>query len=101
MTFNSQVIIQDIRTDFKKMLEYVISEQARTATADATERGLFKMLIDMGLKLLTLFFIMRSQNANRKSCKADDESELGYHRDTKRRYISIFGKLCFVRPYFC
>ena len=100
MTFNSQVIIQDIRTDFEEMLEYVTGEQARTATADATERGLFKMLIEMGLKLLTLFFIMRSQNASRKSCKAADGSELGYHRDTKRRYVSIFGKLRFVRPYF-
>jgi hypothetical protein len=56
MTSNSQVIIQDIRTDFEKMLEYVTGEQAQTATADRTERGLFKMLIEMGLKLLTLFF---------------------------------------------
>jgi hypothetical protein len=56
MTFNSQVIIQDIRADFEQMLEYVTGEQARTATADAMERGLFKMLIEMGLKLLTLFF---------------------------------------------
>ena len=52
MTFNSQVIIQDIRMDFEKMPDYVTGEQARTATADATERGLFKMLIEMGLKLL-------------------------------------------------
>jgi hypothetical protein len=100
MTFNSQVIIQDIRTDFERMLEYVTGEQARTATADATERGLFKMLIEMGLKLLTLFFIMRSQNASRGSFKTADGSELRYHRDAKRRYISIFGKLCFARPYF-
>ncbi len=44
MTFNSQGIIQDIRSDFDKMLDYVTGEQARTATANATERGLFKML---------------------------------------------------------
>ena len=100
MTFNSQVIIQDIRTDFETMLEYVTGEQARTATADATERGLFKMLIEMGLKLLTLFFIMRSQNASREMLKKTDGSELRYHRDTERRYVSIFGKLCFERPYF-
>lgn len=48
MASNSQAIIQDIRTDFEKMLEYVTGEQARTATADSTERGLFKMLIEMG-----------------------------------------------------
>ena len=100
MTFNSQAIIQDVRTDFEKMLEYVTGEQARTATADATERGLFKMLIEMGLKLLTLFFVMRSQSASRESFKTADGSELRYHRDTERRYVSIFGKLCFARPYF-
>jgi hypothetical protein len=44
MTFNSQEIIQDIRKDFENMLEYVTGEQAQTATADDTERGLFKML---------------------------------------------------------
>jgi len=100
MTFNSQEIIQDVRGDFEKMLEYVTGEQARTATADATERGLFKMLIEMGLKLLTLFFVMRSQSASRESIKTADGSELRYHRDTECRYVSIFGKLRFARPYF-
>jgi len=100
MTSNSQVIIQDIRTDFEKMLDYVSGEQARTATADATERGLFKMLIEMGLKLLTLFFVMRSQSAKRETLKTTEGSEWYYHRDTQRRYVSIFGKLRFARPYF-
>ncbi|MEO7839645.1 MAG: ISKra4 family transposase [Anaerolineales bacterium] len=100
MTSNSQVIIQDIRADFEKMMKYVTGDQARTATADATERGLFKMLMEMGLKLLTLFFVMRSQNASRETLKTADGNELYYHRDTKRRYVSIFGKLRFARPYF-
>jgi len=100
MIFNSQVIIQDVRADFEKMLEYVTGEQARTATADATERGLFKMLIEMGLKLLTLFFVMRSQSASRETLKTADGSKLYCHRDTERHYVSIFGKLQFARPYF-
>jgi hypothetical protein len=100
MTSNSQAIIQDLRVDFEKMLEYVTGEEARKSTADATERGLFKMLIEMGLKLLTLFFEMRSQNANREKLEMEDGSTLYYHRDTSRKYVSIFGKLCFVRPYF-
>ncbi len=100
MAFNSQAIIQDIRTDFEKMLEYVTGEEARKATADATERGLFKMLIEMGLKLLTLFFEIRSQNANRENLRVPDGSVTYYHRDTPRKYVSIFGKLRFVRPYF-
>lgn len=100
MTFNSQAIIQDVRADFANMLEYVTGEQARTATADATERGLFKMLLAMGLKLLTLFFLLRSQHASRETLKTAAGSELYYHRDTQRRYVSIFGGLRFVRPYF-
>ena len=84
MTSNSQSIIQDIRTDFEKMLEYVTGEQARTATADSTERGLFKMLIEMGLKLLTLFFVMRSQNASREPLQSADGKKWRYHRDTER-----------------
>ncbi|MEK7311325.1 MAG: hypothetical protein AAB382_05080, partial [Chloroflexota bacterium] len=100
MTFNSTSIIEDIRLDFEKMLDYVTGEKARTATADETERGLFKMLIQMGAKLLTLFFVMRSQVASRETLKAADGSELYYHRDTERHYVSIFGKLRFARPYF-
>ena len=100
MTFNPQGIIQDIRADCETMLVYVTGERARTTTADEAERGLFKMLIEMGLKLLTLFFIMRSQNAGREALKVEDGSVLYYHRDTKRRYVSIFGELSFRRPYF-
>jgi hypothetical protein len=100
MTFNSTTIIEDIRLDFEKMLDYVTGEKARTATADETERGLFKMLIHMGAKLLTLFFVMRSQIANRESLKLASGCELPYHRDTKRDYFSIFGKVRLARPYF-
>ena len=100
MTSNSQAIIQDIRADFEKVLEYVTGEEARKATADTTERGLFKMLIEMGLKLLTLFFEMRSQNATRENLILADGRVVRYHRDTPRRYVSIFGKLHFARPYF-
>jgi hypothetical protein len=39
MTFNSQAIIQEARTDFEKMLDFVKGEEARTATADHIERG--------------------------------------------------------------
>ncbi|NIQ12801.1 MAG: ISKra4 family transposase [Gammaproteobacteria bacterium] len=100
MTFNSQEIIQEIHKDFEDMLEYVTGEQARTATADATERGLFKMLMQMGSKLLRLFFILRSQATSREPLKTADGDEWSYHREMQRTYFSIFGKVCFVRPYF-
>lgn len=100
MTSNSQDIIQDIRAEFEKMLHFVTGEQARLATADQIERGLFTLLISLGAKLLTLFFVMRSQTCSREPLQTVDGQKLGYHRDTKRDYFSIFGKLALWRPYF-
>jgi len=100
MTSNSQEIIQDIRTEFEMLLDFVTSEQARTATADHIERGLFKLLICLGAKLLNLFFVMRSEACSRGTHQTTDGRELPYHRDTKRAYFSIFGKLALWRPYF-
>jgi hypothetical protein len=100
MTSNSQEIIQDIRAEFEKMLDYVTGEQARTATADRIERGLFKLLIKLGAKLLALFFVMRSQACSRETLHTADGQVLYYHRDTERDYFSIFGKLAIERPYF-
>jgi hypothetical protein len=100
MTFNSPAMIQDVRSDFERMLDFVTGEAARTATADQIERGLFKFLLALGAKLLTLFFAMRSQNCSRQALQRADGQELRYHRETKRDYFSIFGKLAFWRPYF-
>jgi len=100
MTFNSQEIIKDIRTEFEMMLDFVTGEQARTATADHIERGLFKLLLSLGAKLLTLFFVIRSQSCSREPLPLAADQVLPYHRDTERAYFSIFGKLALWRPYF-
>jgi hypothetical protein len=100
MTFNSQDIIQDLRAEFEKMIHFVTSEQARLATADQIERGLFKLLISLGAKLLTLFFVMRCQACSRQPVQNDEGQEFVYQRDTKRAYLSIFGKVAVWRPYF-
>ena len=100
MTFNSQTIIQDARTDFEKMLDFVKGEEARSATADQIERGLFRMLLALGAKLLTVFFMMRSEGCSRKAIQRADGRTLPYQRDTRREYFSIFGKVELYRPYF-
>jgi hypothetical protein len=38
------------------LLDFVTGEPAQQATADHIERGLFKLLLAMGAKLLLLFF---------------------------------------------
>jgi hypothetical protein len=100
MTFNSQEIIQDIRAEFEHLLEFVIGEQARTAKADSIERGLFKMLLKLGAKLLQLFFTMRSEICSRQAVQSKSGEDLPYHRDTERIYFSIFNKVFIERPYF-
>jgi hypothetical protein len=61
---------------------------------------LFKLLLAMGAKLLLLFFVMRSEACSRETLRTASGATLGYERDTKRNYYSIFGKLPVYRPYF-
>lgn len=100
MTSNSKTIIQDIRQEFEMLLDFVTGEPAQQATADQIERGLFKLLLAMGAKLLTLFFIIRSEACSRETLQTATGATLAYERDTKRTYYSIFGKLPLYRPYF-
>jgi hypothetical protein len=100
MTSNSQAIIHDIRAEFEKMINFVTGEPARTATADQIERGLFKLLIRLGAKLLTLFFVIRSQACSRDTLPTPAGQKLYYQHDVKRDYFSIFGKVTVGRPYF-
>lgn len=100
MTSNSKTIIQDIRQEFEMLLDFVSGEQAQQATADHIERGLFKLLLAMGAKLLRLFFVMRSEACSRETHQTATGATLAYERDTKRSYYSIFGKLPLYRPYF-
>lgn len=100
MTSNSKTIIQDIRQEFEMLLDFVVGEQAHQATADHIERGLFKLLLAMGAKLLRLFFVMRSEACSRERIQTTTGETLPYERDTKRIYYSIFGKLPLYRPYF-
>jgi hypothetical protein len=100
MTFNSQNIIQEVRAEFERLLDFVTGAEAQTATADRIERGLFRRLLGLGAQLLLLFFVIRAQNCSREPLQKEDGQELPYHAERKRVYSSIFGKIPFWRPYF-
>jgi len=100
MTSNSQPIIQEIRQEFEMLLDFVSGDQAQQATADQIERGLFKLLLALGAKLLLLFFALRSDLCSREAITTAAGETLAYERDTKRNYYSIFGKVPIWRPYF-
>ncbi len=42
MTFNLQEIMQDVRGEFEKLLDFVTGEKARMVKADNIERGFSK-----------------------------------------------------------
>jgi hypothetical protein len=100
MTFNSENIIQEIRAEFEMVLEFVTGAEAQIATADRIERSLFRRLLDLGAKLLLLFFVIRAQNCSREPLQKEDGQILPYHDERKRTYFSVFGKIPFWRPYF-
>jgi len=100
MVSNSETIIQDVRVQFEQMIDFVTGERAQRASVYQIESGLFKLLVSLGLKLLQLFFMVRSENSERTKVKLADGQELPYHRDTARYYYSVFGKVRFERPYF-
>jgi hypothetical protein len=58
----------------------VSGEQAHQATADQIERGLFKLLLAMGAKMLLLFFIIRSEACSRDPHQTATGATLGYER---------------------
>ncbi len=98
----------EIRSEFETALDFVTGEQARTATADQIERGLFTLLLSLGAKLLLLFFQMRTQTCSRdpitldvREPQSNEEAQvLPYHSEQKRTYFSVFGRIPLWRPYF-
>lgn len=98
MSLNTEDIVQEIRAEFESMLTYV--KESKTATADQVERGIFRRLLDLGFRLMLLFFTIRAEEYPRTVVEAEDGETLPYFDDKKRDYFSIFGKLPFWRPYF-
>jgi hypothetical protein len=98
MSSNTESIVQEIRSEFESMLSYV--KESKTATADQVERGIFKRLLELGFRLMFLFFTLRADAYPRTPIETDTGAKLPYFADRKRGYYSIFGKLPFWRPYF-
>ena len=95
---HTDTIVQELHAEFESMLSYV--KDSRTATADQVERGLFRRLLDLGARLMLLFFALRAEARPRLACQTLTGETLPYWAERKRQYFSIFGKLAFWRPYF-
>jgi len=99
MDYNLTKTQENIRAEFETLLQFVTSEEARTATADHIERHLFQLLLSLGAQLLHLFFQMRAQTCVREPI-TNKGQEIPYHSEQKRIYYAIFGKIVVWRPYF-
>ncbi len=89
MASNSQEIIQDVRIQFEQLLDFVTGDEAKDATADQIERGLFKLLVQFGYKLLQLFFIMRSETSSREPLTIVDKQVLARFRCEKKHLYKL------------
>ena len=98
MSLNSDEIVQDIRTEFESMLQYV--QESKEKTADEMERSLFKQLLGLGARLMLLFFRLRAGDYMRTEWTTKESETLPYHGENRRGYYSIFGKLPLTRPYY-
>ena len=91
-------IVQELHAEFESMLSFV--KDGGTASADQVERGLFRRLLNLGARLMLLFFALRSEAAPRDAHQTASGETLPYWTEHQRQYFSIFGKLAFWRPYF-
>lgn len=95
---HTEQIVHELHAEFESMLDYVKS--SGRATADQVERGLFRRLLNLGARLMLLFFALRSEHAARDTHQKAKGIVLPYLAERRRQYFSVFGKLAFWRPYF-
>ena len=99
MSSNSAQIVQQIRHDFKNLVEYVTGEASRSRTAYEVELTLFRRLLALGAQLLRLFFVQRAA-VRPSQPTALDGTRLTYQEKRPTTYFSVFGKVRFRRHYF-
>jgi hypothetical protein len=101
MTFNQiSIILQELKTDFDKIITHVSDASDEAYTADQMERYLWQQMLQLGGRLMQLFFEFSSQAAQRNEVYTEEGRAVPYHSDRDRKYVSIFGELSISRPYF-
>ena len=100
MPNTSTAILQDLRIDFENLVALVTSPEARTATLDQMECGVFRRVLRLGLQLLGLFIAMRVEAETHTPYARPEGRVLPYHSQQPANYFSVFGKVTFRRAYF-
>lgn len=101
MTFNQlSMIQQELKSDFDDLISTVCTSGNEPCTAYQMEEALWQQMLNLGCRLMQLFFEACSQAAQRDEVYADSGQPIPYHSDRRRNYVSIFGELHIARPYF-
>ena len=99
---NSDEIVLQIRAQFDALLQLVCKTDAEMTptTAYEVELTLFRRLLELGKRLLLLFFVTQAQAQHQPKVTTPQGQCLPYHSQKRKSYLSIFGKLSFQRSYY-
>lgn len=98
---NSEEIVLQIRDQFDTLLQSVCKTGAETTpTAYEVELTLFRSLLELGKRLLLLFFLSQAQAQHAPTILTPQGECLPYHSQKRKSYLSIFGKISFQRSYY-
>jgi hypothetical protein len=100
MPTTSEQSVQDLRTQFETLLEAVLSEEARTMTADTMERSLLRQILALGRSVFALFLATRAAATAQRAYRDLEGVERPYHSQRARAILSIFGPVVVARPSF-
>jgi hypothetical protein len=101
MSANSQEIVQQIRDHFESLLELVgASASGKVANAYEIECNLLRSLMELGRKLLQLFFVCQTNQYQEASTLNPQGQCLPYHSQKTRSYWTVFGKIRIQRRYY-
>lgn len=76
-----------------------LKAKAKTQSLHEIEHSLFKLLLTMGKDLLG-HFLQKKSAENKAPFAIKDNEKLPFHAMKKRKYLSIFGDIEIIRPYF-
>ena len=97
MAFNTTSIAEKIREDVEHLIALTSGAGEEKLTAYEIEDRLWWSLLNLGLQLLTLFFVSQHQQEARSQMVEINGESYAYVGRRERSYWSIFGKLTLKR----
>ncbi len=91
--------IEEAREEFNAIIDYIL-KCAEGVEIHEVESGIYRRLLRLGLILLELFVLAAGTGKVGEALITGDGTVYRYVRDTRRKYLSIFGEIAIVRSYY-